>query len=243
MHDTALPAGDRSVNRRRRVLPIAISLVVIACAPSAGGPGRNTATTPAYTGPDMAEPTTAPNGAMSPSPLPAATVHGDVLTLDASIGYSGLREWTRIWGGIALVEITDVGAVRWDTEAGSRPDEALIHSAPAGHGDAPGIGRLIEVRRIRILSGRWLGPSDLARYWRPGGRIGADEMIDDLDLPTLASGAQAVAFLLPQPGNVASEGSLPVEVGWIFPIDTTGRVVTLDPDEEVTLEDLESFLP
>lgn len=230
------------MNRRRVALPIAVSLAMIACAPSGSGPGPDVATSAATIGPDVAEPTTGTT-ATSPSPASVASVHGDVFTLDASIGYGGLREWMTIWGGIALVEITDVGPIRWDTESGARPDETLIHSAPVGHKDAPGIGRLVEVRRVRTLSGQWLGAPDLARYWRPGGRLGADEMIDDLGLPPLATGAQAVAFLLPQPGNVASDGTIPVEVGWLFPVDASGRVITLDPNEKITLDTMESFLP
>lgn len=171
-------------------------------------------------------------------------MHGDTLSVDVSIGYDGIREWTRNWGGVALVEIADVGPVRWDTPSGARPEESLLHSAPEGHADTPGLGRVIEVRRLRTLSGAWLGESGLARYWRVGGRVGADEMINDLQLPTFDPGGRAIAFLLPQPGNIGSSGAaIPVEVGWLFPIDASGRVVTLDPNEKITVQDLESLVP
>ncbi|MFP5343316.1 MAG: hypothetical protein ACLGIJ_10400 [Candidatus Limnocylindria bacterium] len=227
-------------------LIMAIALLAVACAPSGAAGGPDTAVAPAATPATIArgvgEPTTGSTAA-SPSPSATAGPHGDVLTLDASIGYSGLREWMTIWGGIALVEITEVGPIRWDTESGARPDEALIHSAPVGHQDTPGIGRLVEVRRDRLLSGRWLGTSELARYWRPGGRVGADEMINDLGLPPLATGTQAIAFLLRQPGDVGSQGTIPVEVGWLFPVDASGGVITLDPNEKINVDDVESFLP
>lgn len=203
---------------------VAVSLIVVACATAAP------AATPS------------PIGAATKQATAVPTVHGDTLSIDASIGYSGFREWVTIWAGIALVEITDVGPVRWNTVSGVRPDESLLHSAPKGHADTPGIGRIVEVRRIRLISGQWLGGEDLARYWKVGGKIAADEMIDSLNLPTFRSGDRALAFLLPQVGNVAVDGDLPVQVGWLFPVDASGRVQTLDPTEDVTLANLDALL-
>lgn len=221
-------------SRRAWVVLFAVSILGVGCSPI------GTASTPRPTSSSA----DSPIGGVSPEPSPAPIIHGDTLSVDVSIGYNGIREWMRNWGGIALVEVADVGPIRWDTPSGARPDESLLHSAPEGHADAPGIGRVIQVRRVKLLSGAWLGNSGLARYWRVGGSVGADEMISDLQLPTFDSGSQAIAFLLPQPVDIGSGGAaIPVEVGWLFPIDATGRVNTLDPNEKITMQDLESLVP
>lgn len=227
------------IGRRALVLPLVVSILPVACAPT------GTASTPGPIDSSAASPVTTdvPIGATSPKASPAPSIHGDTLSVDVSIGYDGIREWTKNWGGIALVEIADVGPVRWSTVSGLRPDESLLHSAPKGHEDTPGIGRFIKVSRIRLIDGQWLGEGDLARYWRVGGRIGADEMIDSLDLPTFSAGDKALAFLLPEPGNLAVDGDLPVQVGWLFPVDANGSVITLDPNERITVQDLDSLVP
>lgn len=175
-------------------------------------------------------------------PSPAGTPHGDTLTVDASIGYSGFAEWASGWSGVALVEVASVGPVRWTTQTGRRPEDARLHSAPNGHDDAPGIGRVIGVRKVQVLKGSWTAGSDIARYWRPGGRIEADETIVDLPIPEVAVGQQAVAFMLPQPDGLGDGAAIPVEVGWLFPVDSSGLVRTLDPNERVTLDRLASLL-
>lgn len=227
----------KPIGRRALVLPLAVSILAVACAPT------GTAPTQSPIGSSAPVTTDTPIDSTSPKTSTAPSIHGDTLSVDVSIGYDGIREWTRNWGGVALVEIADVGPIRWSTVSGLRPDESLLHSAPKGHEDSPGIGRFIEVSQIRLIDGQWLGEGDLARYWRVGGRIGADEMIDSLDLPTFNAGDMALAFLLPQAGNLAVDGDLPVQVGWLFPVDGTGRVVTLDPNERITVQDVESLVP
>jgi len=200
---------------------------------------------------DQPDATAASSRAPSPSPRasdrgsapsPEGTAHGDTLTVDASIGYSGFAEWASGWSGVALVEVISVGPVRWTTETGRRPEEARLHSAPNGHEDAPGIGRVIGIRKVQVLKGSWTAASDIARYWRPGGRIAADETVVDLPLAEFAVGQQAVAFLLPQPDGLGDGGAIPVEVGWLFAVDDSGLVRTLDPNERVTLDRLPSLL-
>jgi hypothetical protein len=220
-------------------LLVIAALVASACALAANGSssiaGEPLASAPPSTAAGIATRTSAP--------APAPTGHGDTFGVDASIGYTGVREWLAISGGVALVEVAQIGPVRWSTESGNRPEESLLHSAPRGHEDTPGIGRLVEVRRVRILSGQWLGDSDVARYWKPGGRIDADEMLVDFPIPPLATGQQALALVLPQPGDIGGQGSIPVQVGWLFPVKSDGRVVTLDPNELVTLDEVQSLLP
>jgi hypothetical protein len=94
-----------------------------------------------------------------------------------------------------------------------------------------------------MLSGQWLGDSDIARYWRPGGRVDNDEMLVDFPIPPFTTGQQALAFVLPQPGDVGGQGSIPVQVGWLFSVESDGRVVTLDLNERVTLDEVKSFMP
>ena len=127
-------------------------------------------------------------------PSPAGTPHGDTLTVDASIGYSGFAEWASGWSGVALVEVASVGPVRWTTQTGRRPEDARLHSAPNGHDDAPGIGRVIGVRKVQVLKGSWTAGSDIARYWRPGGRIEADATIVDLFRTAAAARPDATAL-------------------------------------------------
>lgn len=213
-------------------------LVTVACTQTAGDQfqtGRSSERSDAAPG--------SPGVRAGRTETPSPTPHGDVLTVSASIGYSGFAEWTSVWSGIALVEVIDVGAIRWTTPTGQRPEEARLHSVPQGHEGTPGIGRLVTARRISVLSGQWPPETEFARYWRPGGRVGSDEMLVDIPLPPLAPGQQALAFVLPQAGNVGGDGAIIVEAGWLFPIDDRGRVLTLDPNENVTLENLPSFLP
>lgn len=232
--DTMKPMG-----RRALVLHLAVSILAVACAPTGIAP------TPGPTDSSAASPATTdtPIAATSPKASPAPSIHGDTLTMDALVSYDGFRVWAEMSAGIALVEVADVGPVRWSTVSGLRPDESLLHSAPKGHEDTPGIGRFIDVSRIRLIDGQWLGEGDLARYWRVGGKIGADEMIHSLDLPTFSSGDKALAFLLPEPVNLAVDGDLPLQVGWLFPVDANGSVITLDPNERITVQDLELLVP
>lgn len=231
------------MNRQRIRLLVAMSLAVLACGPAASGQGSIVAMSSAAAPASVAGSTPEPSSASGPRSSPSPLVHADTFTVDASIGYAGFLDWATSWGGIALVEVSGLGPVRWTTKSGMRPAESLLHTAPVGHEDTDGIGRIIEVRRLKMVSGNWLGATDVARYWRVGGKIGGDEMINELQLPAFSPGEQALAFLLPEQASLGAGKDLAVEVGWLFPVDPSGRVITLDPNENVTLENLASFLP
>ena len=213
--------------RRVRLLLLAAGLMAAACGPSGAASSGGPLATP------------------SPSPAtPAPSPHGDTLTSGASIGYDGFRDWATAsgWGGIAVVRVVGVGPLRWTTRDGARPSEGELHGAPPGLLSRPGIGRLISVREVRTLSGQWLGARDGAVYWRPGGQLGLDIQEEEIPLPEFIVGQTAIAFVLPQDLDFGNGGPLPVQIGWLFPVDAAGRVQTLDPRETITLDTIASYL-
>jgi len=164
-----------------------------------------------------------------------------------SISYDGFREWARIGGGdIALVRIVGVGPVRWNSSDGTRPPEAMIEMPSPANGGHYFIGRVISVERVRVLSGAWSLTSETADYWRPGGSLGLDSFDAEIPLSDFVVGQRAIAFM--SIGGSSSfmswDGlSIPVQVGWLFPVDAAGRVQTLDPRENITLDTIASYLP
>jgi len=172
---------------------------------------------------------------------PVSTVHGDTLTVDASISYDGFRNWAAMSEGVAIVRVVEVGPIRWNSASGDRPPEARLHTAPRGHRDSYNIGRLVVLEPVQLLAGEWPRGVERLRYWRPGGSLGVDRFEVPLPVPDLAAGDEAVALL--GSADAGADDSIPVQVGWLFPIDDTGRVVTLDRSEGVTLDNLDSFLP
>lgn len=213
--------------RRSRWIGLVLILVILAVGACAG---------PGVTG--------RPSGA-GPSPAassPVASAHGDVLTGSAAIGYVDLRDWMSGWKDVALVRIEAVGPSRWNSADGSRPSEAAVHGPPPDpNGDRFLIGRLVDVRLVRTYRGRWT-TDELATYFSPGGVLGGDRFDPELPDPSYETGQLAVAGLLQKPGDVGADGPVPVQVAWLFPI-TADRVLTLDPAEDVKIQDVPSMLP
>lgn len=217
-----MSSGAGAVSRRLPLL-VAAALVGAACGPTGAVP------------PSSAP---APTSSLSPSP------HGDTLTADPSIGYDGFREWATGsgWGGVAIAQIVQIGPLRWTTPDGTRPAESVLHGAPPDGQDHPGIGRVITVREIQTLTGRWLGPVDGATYFRPGGQLGLDVWKGEIPLPEFNVGQTVIAFFAPQEVYLGAGGLLPMQIGWLFPVDAAGRVQTLDPRENITLDTIASYL-
>lgn len=213
---------------------VLLLLAVIAGCTSVGSPSPSTAAA----APDGSRKpaTTAPTGE------PVATPHGHELTSSGS-GYTNLGEWLDQPWGVAIVRVESVGPIRWDTPTGERPPEELLHQAPPGHEAHPTIGRLVTVKQLRVLRGSWLGvpdDPDAARYWRPGGRLGADTFDVDDVRTVFVPGQRALALLLPEPGDVGTAGSVPVQIAWLFPVRADGRIETLDRSEVITVDDVEA---
>lgn len=210
---------------------IALSVLVAACVPSASVPSPSA---PGTTG--------QPSGTIGPEPsIGSSTAHGHTLGSDASVSYDGFRVWAGQSQGVALVQVSDIGPLRWNSISGERPDEGALHSAPRDHRDSYNIGRLITVERVRLVAGRSPTTTSTFTYWRPGGALGPDSFDAALPAPVLSVGDRAIALLTE--ADAGADGPIPVQVGWLFPLDDTGRVVTLNPNEKITLENLASFVP
>ena len=97
------------------------------------------------------------------------------------------------------------------------------------------------MERVRLVAGRWPATRSTVAYWRGGGSLGADSLEPGLVAAELNIGNEAVALLTE--ADAGADGNLPVQVGWLFPVDASGRVVTLDRTRTVTLDNLRSFLP
>ncbi len=192
---------------------------------------------------------TKPRPADTATPTPSETPHGHVIGSSASYPtYESLASFRSCGFALAIVEIVAVSEPRWDTPTGARPPEALLHAPPLDpeFPDHYNIGRLISVRRVRVLQGTWPVPEDTVDYWRPGGTVGLD-WGEEVSLypPVTASdvGRRGIAFMLPTlllgiPPTIASEVCI------LFPADAQGRIVTpLETEEGITLDSVESFLP
>lgn len=229
------------VSRRLPSLFITAVLSAAACTGTATVPESNPTNPPSTTGSTEDETAAKPSGPAALEASPAPTVHGDRLTSDASVSYDGFRVWAGQSAGVAVVRVVEVGPVRWNSASGDRPPEAALHDAPRGHRDAYNSGRLIVVERVRLVAGRWPANGSTVAYWRPGGSLGGDTFEPPLPMPDVTVGAEAVALLVE--ADAGADGPIPVQVGWLFPADATGRVATLDPAENITLGTIESFLP
>lgn len=227
-----------------RVLLLGSTLVLVACSaavpstPPTGTSPSPLATNSAATPPKTAAPTSASASAGSAA---RADVHR--WSSAASENYDGLAEWARMLGGnLALVRVVEVGPVRWNSPTGTRPDEAELHRGPAEGETTYFIGRLITVQLERVIRGRWLPATDTARYWRPGGAVGADVLDTAFPVPEFQPGDRAIAFIVPKEVDLGRGGPLPVQIGSLFPVDSAGRILTLDPAEQVTLDTIDSVL-
>lgn len=195
------------------VLLLGSTLVFAAC--SSAGPGSTTgpSSTPPASVP--AEPAGTPGETAPPpavvaspaSPAPSVAAHGHRRESGATFGYTDLTEWARMGGGsVALVQVVSVGPVRWNSQTGARPDETELHRAPTEGEDTYVIGRLVTVRLERLIRGSWTASGPIARYWRPGGVLGADSFDLGVPLAELASGDRAIAFLPPKPPRPSRAG-------------------------------------
>ena len=216
--------------RRVRLLLLAAGLMAAACGPSGAASSGGPLATPSL-----------------PLATPVPSPHGDILTSGASIGYDGFRDWVRTSGGnVALVRVVGVGPVRWNSSDGTRPPEAMIEMPSPANGGHFVIGRVVSVERIRVVAGSWPPSAATADYWRPGGSVGLDSFDAEIPLPDFVVGQRAIAFM----GSGGSSSfmswdglSIPVQIGWLFPVDAAGRVQTLDPRETITLDTIASYLP
>lgn len=223
--------------KRSRLAPLLVALFLVAACGSSSGPRSSREGTGAQS--PLATSLLSP-ALSTPN---AATPHGDQVGGGASIGYVSFREWVASWAGVALVDVVAVGPLRWTTPNGARPSEEVLHTAPAGHDNSPGIGRIITVRQARLFSGRWLGPGDTGQYFRPGGQISLDVDVSEIPLPELTPRQRAIAFVLPAEGDLGSGAPQRVQIAWLFPVDADGRIQTLDPREQITLDTIASYLP
>lgn len=228
-----------------RILLLGSTLVFVACSTAGSGGTAPTGTSPspvvtslAATPPETAALTSASASAGSPAPV---DVHR--WPSAASESYDGLADWVRTLGGnVALVRVVDVGPVRWNSPTGARPVEAELHRGPAEGETTYFIGRLVTVQLERVLLGSWVPADDTARYWRPGGSVGADALDTAVPLPEFQPGDRAIAFVVPKEADLGRGGPLPVQIGSLFQVDPPGRILTLDPAEQVTLDTIDSVL-
>ncbi|MBI2775904.1 MAG: hypothetical protein HYX57_01375 [Chloroflexi bacterium] len=164
-----------------------------------------------------------------------------------------MSEWVGRGGeGVALVTVTAVGPIRWNTADGGRPSESAVHGGPVGNGNngngnTPFIGRLITVELVRTLVAPWLASPDgpnRAAYWQPGGQLGLD--VQEVDVSrtfAFVPGQTAVAFVLPQQVDLGYDAPMLVQIGSLFAADGAGRIETFDPDEKITLDNIGTYLP
>lgn len=187
------------------------------------------------------------SGTPAPRTTPAVTPAGlDVhrWSSAASIGYTSLADFVLPSQSVALVRVVEVGPFRWNSPAGDRPPEALLHAAPAEGENTSFIGRLVTVEVERMIRGRWPYPGVTARYWRPGGTVGTDIFDAEIGWPDFAAGDRALAGVRRGDIDLGRGGaSIPVQVDWLFPVEPSGRILTLQPTEQVTLDRIDQVLP
>ena len=232
--------------------PILAATVSLALALSgcAGAANPTTGTTPSVRPAGAASPgsTTAPTRPTPPSAAPAASagMHGESrFGGTVSVNYQTLAQFIRdnasFYAGIAVVTVESVGPLRWNTPDGSRPAEAALHAGwDSGTADSF-IGRAYRLRLERVAWGKWTatGPTDI--YWLAGGKLGADETgssASDLVPPPVVGGT-ALALT----GSFDFGTGVSTTIATLFPVDAGGRVITLDPTEDITLADLDRHLP
>lgn len=226
------------MNRTHAVVAgwLLVSVAIAGCASSAN-PGASA--TSAVAAPSAVGATVAPS--------PRARIWGGFAT---SILYGSFAEWARdvrrgTGAGVALVRVTDVSRVRWSTASGQGPSDADVARVNRGEVEFT-IGRLVTVDLVRMLRGTWPGDDSTALYWLPGGRIGPDMTLaysGDAMLNEPTPGGVAVAGTFAGTDMDGTDGVLFVTVQMLFPADAAGRIRTYNPDETITVGDLDRYLP
>jgi len=192
---------------------------------------------------------------VTPSPSAAGTVTAPTPEVRiwggfaVSIPYGSFAEWSqdvvRQGNGVALVRITDVSPVRWSTATGEGPGPGDIARYNRAEVEFT-IGRLVAVELVRMLRGTWPASGTTALYWLPGGQLGNDLTLafsGDATLNEPRPGALAVASTWPGVDLDDSDGVVWLNVNRLFPADVSGRLRTYNPDETISVNDVERYLP
>lgn len=154
----------------------------------------------------------------------------------ATFDYMGLRAMAQDAGGVAVVKVTNIGDLQYNTADGQRPAEGTPLSGSIS------VGRIVEVKLIRLASGSWVS-GDVARYWQPGGTLGSDTTPEEgyMGLPRPELNQTMVAFLLPQTADLdPTDSELYMDIFALFPVSASGRITTPDPKERVTTDSLDA---
>lgn len=199
-------------------------------APPTEAPPSEPGAPPASQAAEPGDRTVTPTGSAERSP------HGEVLVAaDVSYQYQSLAEWASQFDGVAIVRISEVGRLQWNTPTGERPSEEQLHAHDVGL--RYWIGRPFTLELERTVRGRWTGPGEQTQWWVAGGQLGADvTQVPEPPVPTPDVGQRAIAFT-----GVFDLGTGVKEyVGAVFPVDDAGRVITMDRGEGVTIENIDS---
>lgn len=186
---------------------------------------------------------TTPPIAESATPGTSASATGESATAresppmggGVSFDYIDIRDMARDTKGVAVVVVSGIGPLQYNTADGLRPAEGTPLSGSIS------VGRIVEVRLVRLVKGAWVS-GDVARYWQPGGTIGADSTPSDgwMGLPRPELGGTMVAFLAPQPADFdPTDAQALMDIIALFPVADSGRVITPDPQEHVQADRLE----
>ncbi|MBI2763501.1 MAG: hypothetical protein HYX54_07115 [Chloroflexi bacterium] len=231
-------------------LALALALAVAGCA-GAANPTTVPAPSAKPSGVAGFGPTMAPSQPAVPSaaPLASAGPHGESLVAATSIfNYQTLAQFIRdnrqVIQGVAVVRIASASPLRWNTPDGTRPSELALDADWSNPTAARYmIGRAFGLRLERVAWGDWTAKGPTEVYWIPGGKLGADEYVNGSAalVPAPVDGGLAVALTITP---MVSQPQPPVRtIGFVFPVDASGRVTTIDPAEDITLGDLAQHLP
>ena len=228
------------MNRTPFALATALLLALPLAACSSPAADRGAGDSPAPLPPAESSPATS-------SPSPQMRIWGAGAAV--SIPYGSFPEWVRDaldqGGGVALVRVLEVSPVRWSTASGDGPGPADVARYNRGEADFT-IGRLVTVELVRMLRGTWPAAGSTALYWLPGGQLGNDltfEFDGDKRLNQPLPGALAVARTFAGTDMDGTDGTLFVEVQRLFPADPSGRIRTFNPDEAMSANDIDRYLP
>ncbi|MBI2777921.1 MAG: hypothetical protein HYX57_11760 [Chloroflexi bacterium] len=222
---------------------LAITIIVAGCA----GAAKPTMVPSPSVAPDKtAGPaaTVAPSGPL-PTAAPAASVaaHGESrFGGAATYNYQTLTQFIREnrFKGVAVVTVQSVSPLQWNTPDGSRPADAALHAGWDNGTADYFIGRAYRLQLDRVAWGQWTAKGPTEVYWLAGGKLGADETGSTSVIVPPVVGGKAVALT---DSSTDFGTGVSTTITWLFPVDTTGGVQTLDPTEDITLADLSQHLP